>query len=103
MHSDTKADVTMQTPHEVAMQNGKLSDGSKWRLLEYLHLIANQTTKATWQHSYGNKIGRLAQGMPGHNTGTNTIVFIKKNQVPHQKRAKEVTYGLTVCIIRPVL
>ncbi len=25
-------------------------------LLEYHHLIANQTTRATWQHSYGNWI-----------------------------------------------
>jgi hypothetical protein len=28
-----KANVIMQTPHEVAMQNGKLSDGSQWRTL----------------------------------------------------------------------
>jgi hypothetical protein len=52
------------------------------KFLEYRHLIANQTTRATWQHSYGKKIGRLAQGMPGCNTGTNTIVVIKKNPVP---------------------
>ncbi len=38
--------------------------------------------------------------MPGRNTGTNTIVFIKKNQVP-QNRAKDVTYGLITCLIRP--
>ncbi len=68
--------------------------------LEYHHLIANQTTRATWQHSYGNKIGRLAQGMPGQNTGTNTIIFTKKNQVPHN-RTKDVTYRLITCLIRP--
>ncbi len=50
-------------------------------LMEYCHLIANQTARATWQHSYGNEIRCLAQGMPGRNTGTNAIVFIKKNQV----------------------
>jgi hypothetical protein len=38
--------------------------------------------------------------MPGRNTGTNTIVFIKKNQVP-QSRVKDVTYGLITCLIRP--
>jgi hypothetical protein len=43
-------------------------------LLEYHHLIANQATRATWQHSYGNKIERHAQEMPGRNTSTNTIV-----------------------------
>ncbi len=74
--------------------------GVNGELLEYRHLIANQTTRATWQHSYGNKIGRLAQGMPGCNTVTNTIVFIKKNQVP-QNIAKDVTYGLITCLIRP--
>jgi hypothetical protein len=56
--------------------------GVNRELLEYCPLFANQTTRATWQHSYGNEIGRLAQGMPGCNTGTNTIVFIKKKQVP---------------------
>jgi len=50
----------------------------------------------TWTHSYRNKVGQLAQGMPGWNTGTNTIVFIKKNQVL-QDRAKDVTYGLITC------
>jgi hypothetical protein len=29
IHSDAKPNVTTQTPHEVAMQNGKLSDGSQ--------------------------------------------------------------------------
>jgi hypothetical protein len=57
--------------------------GANGELLEYRRLIANQTTRATWQHSYANKIERLAQGMPGQNTGTNTIVFIKKNQVSY--------------------
>ncbi len=74
--------------------------GVNGELLEYRHLIANQTTRATWQHSDGNKIGHLAQGMPGPNAGINTIVFIKKNQVP-QNRAKDVTYRLTTCLIRP--
>ncbi len=42
--------------------------GVNGELLEYCHLIANQTTRATWQHSYGNEIGCLAQEMPGCNT-----------------------------------
>jgi hypothetical protein len=39
--------------------------GANGELLEYRHLIANQTTRATWHDLYGNEIGRLAQGMPG--------------------------------------
>ncbi len=31
--------------------------GDNRELLEYCHLIANQKTRATWQHSYGNEIG----------------------------------------------
>jgi hypothetical protein len=90
----------MQTPHEVVMQNGKLSDGSQWRTLGVPPPHCKSITRATWQHSYGNKIECLAQGMPGCNTGTNSIVFIKKNQLP-QNRAKEVTYQLNTCFIRP--
>jgi hypothetical protein len=53
--------------------------GVNGELLEYRHLIANQTTRATWQHSHGNEIGLLTQGMPGHNICTNTIILINKN------------------------
>jgi hypothetical protein len=42
--------------------------GVNREILEYRHPIANQTTRATWQHSYGNVIGQLAQDMPGCNT-----------------------------------
>jgi hypothetical protein len=74
--------------------------GVNGELLEYCHLIAHHTTRTTWMHSYGNETGQLAQGMPGRNTGTNTIIFIKKNQVP-QDRANDVTYRLITCLVRP--
>jgi hypothetical protein len=80
------------------MANAVIGDNGE--LLEYKHLIANPKTRAIWSHSYGNEIGRLAQGMPGRNTGTNTIFFIKKDQVP-KGRAKDVTYGLITTLIRP--
>jgi hypothetical protein len=69
-------------------------------LLEYKHFIANPKTQAKWTNSYGNEIGHFAQGMPGCNTSTNTIIFIKKDQVP-KARAKDVTYGLIKCLVRP--
>ena len=80
------------------MANAVIGEGGE--LLEYKHLIDNHKTRATWLHSYGNEIGRLAQGMPGRNTGTNTIVFIHKNQVP-KDRTKDVTYGLITTLVRP--
>ena len=64
------------------MANAVIGDNGE--LLEYKQLIANPKTRATCSHSYGNKIGRLAQGMPGRNTRTNTIFFIKKDQVPKE-------------------
>ena len=74
--------------------------GPNGDLLEYRHLIANPSTRETWSHSYGNELGRLAQGMPGRNTGTSTIIFIPRDAVPRD-RAKDVTYGLITVLIRP--
>jgi len=96
------------TPHQMSMRrlpmmwfcemaNAVIGEGGE--LLEYKQLIANPKTRETWTHSYGNEIGLLAQGMPGCNTGTNTIVFICKNQVP-KEQAKDVTYGLITTLIR---
>jgi hypothetical protein len=73
--------------------------GKQGELLGYQHLIANLKTRATWTHSYGNKLGWLAQGMPGQVTGTDTTFFIPKDKAP-QARAKDVTYGLVTCLIR---
>jgi hypothetical protein len=74
--------------------------GKQGKLLEYYHLIVNLKTRATWTHSYGNELRWLAHGMPGQVTGRDTIFFIPKNKVPRAK-AKDVTYGLITCLIRP--
>jgi hypothetical protein len=74
--------------------------GKQGELLEYQHLIANPKTRATWTHSYGNELEWLAQGMPRQVTGTDTIFFIPKDKVL-RARAKDVTYGLVTCLIRP--
>jgi hypothetical protein len=78
------------------MANSVIGEGGK--LLEYKQLIANPKTQAKWTHSYGNEIECLTQGMPGCNTGTNTIIFIRKDQVP-KARAKDVTYGLITYLV----
>jgi hypothetical protein len=59
--------------------------GGNRKLLEWRHLTANPKMRATWTHSYGNEIGCLAQGMPGHNTSTTTIFFIKRTKTKFQK------------------
>ena len=55
------------------MVNSAIRENCK--LLEYRHLIENPKTRATWTHLYGNKLGRLAQGMPGQTKGTDTFFF----------------------------
>ena len=63
-----------------------------------MHLIKGPT-KAIWENSFANEIGRLAQGvgerMPSR---TNTIFFIPKDKVPADRT---VTYGIIVEEIRP--
>ncbi len=74
--------------------------GEQGELLKYRHLIANPKTQATWTHSCGNKLGLLAQGMPGQVKGTDMIFFIPRDRVPRAE-AKDITYGLITYLIRP--
>ena len=69
-------------------------------IMEYKHLIADPKTRATWQRSCGNEVGRLAQGMPGRVEGTNTIFFIEKSNIPVDCRG-DVTYVSFRCNYRP--
>jgi hypothetical protein len=59
----------------------------KGKLLEYRHLIANPKMRPTWMHSYRNELGQLAQGMPGHAKGMDTIFFIPRTK-SRKKRQK---------------
>ena len=75
-------------------------DNETGELLEYRHLIKRPKYKVPWKYSFGNEVGRLAQGMPGRTTGTNTIFFIHKSEIPAE-RWKDVTSGRIVCDERP--
>ena len=67
-------------------------------LLEYRHLIKG-TTKAIWENSFANEIGRLAQGVGTRiPSGTNTIFFIPKEKLIS---GRTVTYGRIVVKIIP--
>ena len=59
--------------------SGSVMDTETGELLEYRHLIKHLKFKDDWGYSFGNEIGRLAQGMPGRNTGTATIKCIGKS------------------------
>ena len=71
-------------------------DGSTGELLEYRHLRINPQYRQLWGKSFGNEIGRLAQGMPNRFDGTDTMFFIDKNKIPKNRR-RDVTYGRIIC------
>eukprot|EP00957_Ditylum_brightwellii_P008414 637114-Ditylum_brightwellii.AAC.1 len=59
----------------------------------------------TWLTSTGNKLGRLADGIPGHVEGSNTIGFIKESVIPKGKKLYNIdklvnSNGYVYCKIR---
>ena len=71
-------------------------DDETGKLLEYKQLQAHPRYRKTWQRSFANELGRLAQGIRDVD-GTSTIFFIPRSKVPH---GRTVTYGRIVCEIR---
>jgi hypothetical protein len=67
--------------------------------MEMRHLLKNPKYSELWGKSYTKELGRLAQGIPGMK-GTDTIVFIKYEEIPLDRR-RHVTYGKTVVSYRP--
>jgi hypothetical protein len=59
-------------------------------ILEYLHLIQDETTFPVWNKAAANEFGRLAQGVGGRIEGSNTIFFIPRQEL---LKGKIVTYG----------
>ena len=78
---------------------GAIVDGSTGELLEYRHLMQREEHKEVWGNSFGNEIGRLAQGIPGRVEGTDTIDFIEYDDIPVDRR-HDVTYARIVCTYR---
>ncbi len=61
----------------------------------------NPTYNESWAKYAANEFGRLAQGLKDSRVkGTNTIKFIRKDQVPNN-RMKDVTYGSFNCNFKP--
>ena len=68
--------------------------------MEYRHLIGNPKYRETWQKSYGNEVGQLAQGMPARVKDTDTMFFIRKTDMPAQQW-RDTTHGHIVVSYRP--
>ena len=62
--------------------------------LEYRDLVKMENYEGTWNTSFANELGRLAQGIRDI-PGTSTIFFIPKSDIPKDRR-KEITYGQIV-------
>jgi hypothetical protein len=66
--------------------------------MEYRQLITDPLTKEAWQLSAANEFGRLAQGVGGRIKGTDTIKFIRADELPADRQP---TYPRFVCTERP--
>ncbi len=66
------------------------------KLMEMKHLLVNPKYKEVWGKLYTTELSRLTQGIPGVSKGTDTIVFIRPDDVPID-RIKDVMYGC-VCV-----
>jgi hypothetical protein len=71
-------------------------DKTTGHLMEMRHLLVNPKYKELWGKSYTKELGHLAQGMPGVSKGTNTIVFIPREEISHNCKCN-VTYA-RVCV-----
>ena len=80
---------------------GAVLDGASGEMLEFRQLIKNPKYRLVWGDSYGNEIGRLAQGRDKSGIkGTDTLTFIRYGEIPVDRR-KDVTYDRIVCTVRP--
>ena len=79
---------------------GAVLDAETGDLLEYCHLLKHPKYKEAWKYSLGNKVGHLAQEIPGRNIGTDTLNFIERVSVPSHKW-KDMTNCRIVCNERP--
>jgi hypothetical protein len=62
------------------------------KLMEMKHLLVNPKYKEVCEKLYTTELGCLAQGIPGVSKGTDTIVFIQRDEVPIDQ-IKDVMYG----------
>ena len=70
------------------------------KIINYRQLMRHPTYKKDWQLSSANEFGRLANGVVVRLKGTNTIKFIRMQDVK-RFRMKDVTCGQLLCLVRP--
>ena len=75
-------------------------DADTGKLLNYRQLRRDPKYSKEWNKYSANEFGRLANSVGGRVKRTNTIIFIRRSDVPARRR-KDVTYGQFVSSIRP--
>eukprot|EP00804_Cyclotella_cryptica_P013547 CCRYP_012910-RA/>CCRYP_012910-RA protein AED:0.33 eAED:0.31 QI:0/0/0/1/1/1/2/0/567 len=75
-------------------------DHDTCKLLNYRAILRHPAYHDNWTTSSANEFGQLASGVGGRVKGTNTIRFIRKQDIP-KDRIKDITYGQFVCTIQP--
>jgi hypothetical protein len=65
--------------------------------MEYMAFMKDPRLQPLWKQGFGNKCGRLFQGIQGI-PGTDTCVFIKLTNFPKDRK---ITYGKIVCDYKP--
>ena len=90
----------MQVVENEVHQAMAVLDKATGKMLNYRQLMRHPTYKKDWQLSSANEFGRLANGVGGRIKGTNTIKFIRMQDVK-KGRMKDVTYGQFLCLVRP--
>jgi hypothetical protein len=65
--------------------------------MEYMALMKDPHLQPLWKRGFGNKFGRLFQGIRNI-PGTNTFLFIKLTNIP---KDRQITYSKIVCDYKP--
>ena len=73
-------------------------DANSRKMLRYHQLIQHPKNKKGWYKSLANEFGQLANGVGRRIKGTNTIKFIRREDVPCN-RMRDVTYGQFMCSV----
>ena len=81
-------------------QTMAVMDAESGKLMNYKQSMRHPKYTGKWQVSSANQFGQLANGVGGRIKGTNTLKFIKIQDVP-KDRMKDVTYRQFVCMVQP--
>jgi hypothetical protein len=93
--------ILQQTKHEHIIIMPEMANAvicpDTGKSLKHSELITLVDCKIQWMKSRANQIGRLAQGLKRGVKGTNTVKFIKRENVPAGRKS---TYGYFVVDIK---